>query len=519
MGRRVWIVREIVEILRFWQAGNSHRAISDRLGIARNTVRKYVREAIAAGATQETIWSLDQWATFVRQHFPEVIDPQARSERFSLLDPYREHIAEGLKTNRVSTVYQRIVEGQIDVSLSSFYRYVRLTFPDAITAKQVVVWRPEVEPGQEAQVDFGYLGTIPAMGKKLRIWAFILVLSFSRHMFVRMVTKMDKNTWIQCHVEAFNFFGGLVKHILLDNLKSGVLKPDLYDPLLNRAYDELGRHYGVLLDPCRSGSPKDKPRVERMIPYCRESLWKGREFTDNMDANNREALQWCLEVAGRRIHRTTRQRPVDLFKKEEEARLLPLPAHPFELANWKSNVSVGPDAHCSVDGHLYSVPWQLIGKKLSARITEKTVEFYQGDRLIKTHAKNSSRRRHTDPVDLPPDKVAYFQKTPQWCLKQANGIGEYAFEAVRQLLVEDTLAHLRSAQGIIRFTNKYGPSRVNSACQLALAYGDPSYRTIKGILERNQDFQAVLPINDYSGGKGAYLRGETAFAVLDERSN
>lgn len=519
MGRRVWIVREIVEVLRFWQAGNSHRAISDRLGVARNTVRKYVREAMAAGVTQETVWSADEWTTFVRQHFPEVIDPQARSERFSLLDPYREQIAEGLKTNRASTVFQRIVDGNVGVSLSSFYRYVRLTFPDVITAKQVVVWRPEVDPGQEAQVDFGFLGSVPTMGKKLRIWAFIMVLSFSRHMFVRMVTKMDKNTWLQCHVDAFRFFGGVPKRILLDNLKDGVLKPDLYDPLLNRSYDELGRHYGVLLDPCRGGSPKDKPRVERMVPYCRESLWNGREFTIDMDVNNREAMRWCLEVAGRRIHRTTRQRPIELFKKEEDTRLLPLPTTPFELACWKPSVAVGPDAHCSVEGHLYSVPWQLIGKKLQARITTKTVEFYQEDELVKTHTKDPSRRRHTDPADLPSDKIAFFQRTPQWCLKQANGIGSYAHEAVRQLLVEDTLAHLRSAQGLIRFAHNYGSIRVDSACQLALAYGDPSYRTIKGILERNQDVQAVLPINDYSGEKGAYLRGEAAFAVSDERSN
>lgn len=145
----------------------------------------------------------------------------------------------------------------------------------------------------------------------------------------------------------------------MDNLKDGVLKPDLYDPKFNRAYDELGRYYRTLIDPCRAGHPKDKPRVERVIPYLRDSFWRGRQFA-SLEEADREAPRWCLEVAGARIHGTTRQRPLELFQREEQPCLLPLPPEPWELAVWQ-RAKVAQDSHASVARSLYSVPYRYMG--------------------------------------------------------------------------------------------------------------------------------------------------------------
>ncbi|NPV81934.1 MAG: IS21 family transposase, partial [Firmicutes bacterium] len=154
----------------------------------------------------------------------------------------------------------------------------------------------------------------------------------------------------------------------MDNVASGVLKPDIYEPLLNRAYEEMAAHYGVLIDPCRKGKPKDKPRVERAIPYVRDSFWRGRSFS-SLTEINREAIRWCTEIAGMRIHGTTRQKPLEVFNLVEKPMLKSLPER-WEIAVWQT-AKVGPDSRCAVRRTLYSVPWQYMGRELSVRITDR----------------------------------------------------------------------------------------------------------------------------------------------------
>jgi hypothetical protein len=166
-----------------------------------------------------------------------------------------------------------------------------------------------------------------------------------------------------------------------------------------------------------------------------------------------------------------------------------------------------------VKGVLYSVPWRLLGRTLNVRITQQTVMFYDQDDLVKTHVKRPGQRRQTDHEDLPPDKIAFYQRNPQWCLKQARITGDACLETIRQVLAEDTLAHLRQAQGILRLVDTYGVDRLDKACRRALDYGDPGYRTIRGILKNNQDQQPVLFESDSSGDTGAYLRGQAAYAT------
>jgi len=306
---------------------------------------------------------------------------------------------------------------------------------------------------------------------------------------------------------------------VLDNLRDGVLKPDIYDPQLNRAYGEMGRHYGILLDPARSLHPKDKPHVERNVPYVRERLFGGREerFTD-LRAGAAWAEQWCREEAGMRIHRTTGRRPWELFNERELAALRPLPTEPWELCSWE-RAKVAPDSTCLVAGARYSVPWRLLDQTLDARLTERRVEFYRETDLVKVHVRGPRGSRQLDDGDLPPERIAFFRRTPQWCLEQAEGMGPQVRAAVADVLAVRTSARLRQAQRILELESTYGATRLAGACARACAYGDPRYLTIKNILSAGLDRQPgevpLWPLERQTQA-GAFLRGPAAFAPAGE---
>lgn len=277
--------------------------------------------------------------------------------------------------------------------------------------------------------------------------------------------------------------------------KTGVIKPDLYDPKLNRAYAEMAEHFGVLVDPARALKPKDKPRVERQMPYVRDSMWRGRTWTGIGDMQS-GALRWCTQVAGARSHRSLEgASPMSIFAAVEAVALIGLPTERFELASW-SSPKVGPDCHIKVGRALYSVPWRHIGTRIDTRETDRVVEVYVGGQLIKTHPW-IERGRQTDWDDYPPEKIAFFMRTPTWCRKKAAELGAHVEAVVVDLLGDGALHHLRSAQGIIGLADKHSAGRVDLACARAVAVGDPTYRTIKGILvagsEADSDVTATSP--------------------------
>ena len=506
MVRRRILVRDIVEILEHWQAGRSICAISRSLGVCRVTIRKYVYVVEARGYHQGDPTPPQGWKAFIAEVIPRPPDPSTRSEVFAKLLPYQDEIRAALASTKASTIWQRLRdEKRVKVSQPSFYRYLSCFLADVWKRPCITVRRDDPPPGEEAQIDFGYLGIWqdPKRGKRYRLWAFAMILSFSRHMFVRVVTRLDQREWLMCHILAFEFFGGVPQRIIPDNLKTGIIKPDLYDPKFNQGYEELAHHYGVIIDPARSGKPKDKPRVERIIPYVRDSFWSGRDFTSQEEIN-RQAIQWCLRIAGVRDHGTTHQQPLTLFRLAEEKELKPLPVSPFEIVTWHQ-AKVALDCHIQVTNTLYSVPYQYVRKRVDVKLGSKIVEIYLDYNLIKTHPRGSRGQRVTDWNDYPPEKAAFFQRTPAWSRQQASLVGPSTRETVDTLLGEHALHYLRQCQGILRLKEKYSPERLELACARANAFGDPRYRTVKTILERDLDKQTLLfePVRV----AGAFLRG------------
>ena len=247
MARRQFEVIDIVEVLQHWHAGRPKSVVADSLGIDPKTVRKYVAKAQEAGlAPGGPTLGRAEWAELVRGWFPELVDARARSRTFPVIEAHRERVKTMLETNTVSTVHQRLRdEHGLVLGISAFRLHVGAEFADDSVRDRVTVLRPDVQPGDEVQIDYGFLGSWldPLARRVRRVWGFVMVLACSRHMFVRLVRRLDQASWVASHVAGFAFFGGVPRRLVPDNLATGVERPDLYDPKINRAYGELAEHY------------------------------------------------------------------------------------------------------------------------------------------------------------------------------------------------------------------------------------------------------------------------------------
>jgi len=263
MARRTFVVVDVTEILIHWYAGRSVSEVATSLGVDRKTIRKYLAPAVAAGLCPGGApMAASDWAELVGGWFPHLADTRLRQVTWPQIGRHHDDIKQLLAAGVTqATIHQRLRdEHGLVASVASLRRYVAAMLPEDLRRAQVVVLREDVPPGEEAQIDYGYLGTWvdPMGGRRRRVWAFVMVLCCSRHLFVRPVLRMDQHAWTQAHIAAFEFFGGAPRRLVPDNLRTGVDRPDLYDPKINRAYAELASHYGVLIDPARARKPRDK---------------------------------------------------------------------------------------------------------------------------------------------------------------------------------------------------------------------------------------------------------------------
>lgn len=504
---------DITEILVHWHAGRSQNEIAASLGVDRKTIRKYTAPAEAAGYRPggDRVDEVE-WRARVSEWFPQLTDTSLRQVTWGEIGKFHDYICDQLEAGvTAATIHQRLRdEHGLGVSVASLRRYVRANLPEETRRAQVKVLAPnDAEPGEQAQIDYGRLGSWidPKTQKRRTIWAFVMVLVCSRMLFVRPVLRMDQQAWTSAHADAFDFFGGVPARLVPDNLKTGVDKPDLYDPKINRSYAELAAHYGVLVDPARAVQPTDKARVERPMPYVRDSFWRGRDFC-SLEQMQDEAIRWSREVANARACRPLAgASPQTVFDAIEAQTLRPLPAQGFVLASW-ARCKVGPDIHARVDKTLYSIPWRHIGATLDARSTETMVQFFAAGELVKTHPRKLGGKQ-TDYGDYPPEKIAFHMRTPVWCRKKAAQIGPNTVAVIADLLAENAIYRLRAAQGVLGLADKHNPGRLEAACAKAHAVGDPSYRTVKGILAAGaEDLPVVAPTGD--GGAAAFLHGPDA---------
>ena len=480
MSRRNIPMNDFAEVLFHWQKGQNKTQIATSLGISRPTVRKYLKAAQKAGLTQDSDAAtlahvLGEIAKVAK---PVTEWPSAVRQCLALHD---EQIQSWLgEPDMTAKQIKRLLDERGEVfSYSSVKRYVRNLKPGA----RLVTVRIETAPGEQAQVDFGQVTLTFAEGVKKKVWAFVMTLSYSRHRFVRFVERQDTNTWLECHIRAFEFLGGCARTILLDNLKAGVVKPDLYDPTLNRAYAELERHYGFIADPAKVATPEHKGKVERSMPIVRQQLVAGRQYRDLADANEK-ALDWSLTGVGMEKHGTTHEEPVLRFERDERACLIPLPASRFETPLWKE-CTVHPDHHVVFDKSYYSVPTRYVGKSVWVRGTFQLTEIFLNGERIKCHARaHKPGTWRTDENDYPEKARAFLFAHPTWCRQQAETLGESVSRMVQEILAPHALKNLRKAQAVLRLADRHGADRLDAACRHLLLFGSTSRASLQRLLEK-----------------------------------
>ena len=474
-------MREIVEIINRLRNGDSERAISDDLGNSRVTVNRYHRLAEEKGLLDLSVPSPQASAVL------EAIGPQNRKTRVaSSVLPFEDTLLEwdgnGIE---MVTMFDRLVE---NYGYRGSYSSVRRFLANKRSANPEVWVRIETAPGEEAQVDFGYAGMMkdPSTGLMRKAWFFVMTMCNSRHIYVELVFNQTIAMWVRCHIRAFKWFGGVPKRVVIDNLKSAVIKSLLEDPVFCAPYRELALHYGFQIRPCRPRVPRHKGKVESGVHYVKRNFMPLQTFVDIDDANRR-AAKWVLEYAGVRKHGTTAQQPLERFRAVEQSALSPLPAQPFTLEEVRE-VKVGRDCHVTICGSYYSAPFVLAGKSLEVHLYPNTVQLYDGIDLVCTHERAKAKgERITRGEHYPAEKRKFLEHTPDYCRNAAKEAGPFCHELICGILDVRPADNLRAAQQTIALVEKNTASRVEAACRRAIYYGDPHYRRVKSILAAGTD--------------------------------
>lgn len=472
---------DVRELLRRIKVGETDRAVARALKIARKTVGRYRKQAQAQGWLIGELPSALDLEFLLHQMVPKCALPRQLFKAVDHKDRIEALIKAGVQSR---TIFQRLREDHGFLgSYSSVYRYVKSLKPGSPEG----FVRMEVDPGDEAQVDFGSAGEMvdPETGEVKKAHVFVMTLSHSRHQYAVIVFDQKVGTWLRCHREAFDHFGGVPKKIVLDNLKAAIVRAVFHDVAVQRSYREFAEHYEFLISPCRPRTPRHKGKVESGVKYVKNNFLAGQNFHDLSQANEK-LLKWIETTAGLRIHGTIKEQPLLYFEARERAALSPLPLAPYDMGVWKQ-AKLHPDCHLVLDGAYYSAPYRLIGQQLWVRTNGRDVLIFHDYERIATHSWGRPGVRRTIRAHYPPEKIMFLMATPHYCRDKAAAIGAATAQVVEGLLNERPLDRLRTAQAVLRLADKYGPNRLEAAARRALCYDDPTYTTLKNILKKGLD--------------------------------
>lgn len=482
MSNRRFEVYQYRQILLRLKAGDSIRSIArDKLAD-----RKKVR-SIATAAKQQA-WLSGELPT------DEVLNNFFRMEHVSenkkkILN-YEEQIEKWANQGiQASTIHATLVRDKgYTGSYDTVQRFIKKIKSNILKATMVL----DFKPGECAQVDFGMGPKLldERTGELIPSWIFVMVLCWSRHQYAEIVLHQDVETWLACHRHAFEWFGGVVKKIIIDNPKCAITRACYYDPVVQRAYYDYAEDYGFMISACPPREPQKKGIVESGVKYVKNNFVPLRNFINKVDAN-KQLQQWVLETAGNRIHGTTKEQPLALFATEQTL-LKSLPEKPPEYLTW-AKVKLHADCHVTYLKCRYSAPYQFIKQCLWLRATSTTLRIYHDNKLIAVHSRLfKAGSRSTLSEHLPPNAIAYCFHDPQTCLAAAQRIGQGCEQVVKQLLENSVVDFLRAVQGIVGLEKKYSAVRVNAACLRAIHFQSVHYKTISTILKKGLEY-APLP--------------------------
>jgi transposase len=514
MAFREVTVIEVREVLRAWLAGGGLRKVAEQAGVDRKTARRYVQAAQAAGVVRDG--GLGQLCD---ELIGQVVDavrpvrPAGHGSAWQALEGQREQVSAWLGRDlTVVKIHDLLARRGVVVPYRTLHRFC-VQCCGFGRGGGTTVRVADGQPGCECQVDFGKMGMIydPVSGRRRVVHALIFTAVYSRHMFVWLSFSQTLETVIAGCEAAWEFFGGVFKVIIPDNMKPIVAEADAVNPRFTTGWLDYAQHCGFATDPARVRHAKDKPRVERTVSYVRSNFFAGEEFVGLADAQPR-ARRWCADGAGMRVHGTTQARPAEVFAEHEAGVLLAVPPA-YDVPIFK-RVKVHRDYHLEVGKALYSAPKDYIGQYLDVRADSKLVKLFWRGQLVKVHPRQLPGGRQTDPEDLPADKVGYAMRDLDRLVGAARGhgadVGIYA-----QRLLDDPLpwTRMRQVYRLLGLARRYGDGAVNTACGKALALDVVSVSKIASMLEKATENNPSPPRANRAAKPGRFARDPGEFAA------
>ena len=444
------------KIKQYHQNGLTPGQIADQLALDDRTVKKWLEQ--------------------------ERFRQRKQADRKSKLDPYKEHISRLLNNHSYSAIqiFQQLKEQGFSGGYTIVKDYVRRVRP----IRKPAFLKLSFAPGECAQVDWGSYGSVKVGSTHRRLSFFVMVLCYSRLMYLEFTLSQTMEHWLACHQNAFRFFGFLVEKIMVDNLKSAVLKRNIgQGPVFNAKYLDFARHYGFTIIPCGVGKGNEKGRVESGVGYTKKNLLNGLDIP-NFESLGQAAKIWLDQVANVRIHGETKKKPIDLFNQEKSL-LRPLPEHDFDIGT-VSQVRVSRQFRITLDTNRYSVPAEYAGARLTLKTYPDRLLIYDSEKLVARHQRSYDRHQDFEDPDHPKPLLEYRKKARDQKIMmrflKLSQKSPFYFEALEKKRL-NAFVHVRK---IVALSDIYGEEAVGRAIEDALVYHAFSSEYIANILEQRK---------------------------------
>ena len=480
-------IREVIHRLR---EQHSDRRIGREIKIDRSIVKKIRALSI-----------LHNWldASTAMPNDEEIFkfwNSTSKAQKSHPLDLHRSHIEQWKKDGCSAVVIHQLLKDQCSCDPQSIRRYLNKYFPNQVDPVMV----RNTVPGQDLDIDFGYLGKFfDDEGIIRKAWVFSFRLRHSRRTYREVVLDQSSKTFLLAHTHAFEWFGGVSKNVILDNCKAAITQCTIDNDMIRRSYQELAEHYGFIISPCLPRTPEHKGGVEGDVKYTKSNflcyfLAQQKEKIIVMP-ELRELIpalaRWGSEVADTHIVQGVGRSPLEIFKSEEEKALRPLPTNRWELTSW-SQSTVRRDWRIMFDSSYYAVPYELIGKLVQVCATTSLVRIFYNHKEIAYHERSKKKWEYKRKVEYaPPLQEAVLQCSREGLLSLAEMVGSHTYQVTHEILSHPTIDKLRPVRHLLNLANKYSKERLEKACQRACRYKMFSYENIKNILINNLDQQPI----------------------------
>lgn len=503
-------MRRIREVLRLkFELGLNDSEVARGAGVARSTVQDHLRRIAASGMAPAQLLALDDVTLDER-----VFGPRERRDKSRPL-PDWESIERQLRGRGVTL---RLLWLEYLEAHDGGYKYSQFLehFRAWQQASRPPVMRQVHRAGESLEVDYaGMCLGVHDQGTEREAQIFVACLPCSQLIYAEASWSQGIEDWLGAHVRALTFIGGCPEKLIPDNLKSGVTDPSYYDPVLNRSYHELARYYGIAIVPARVRRPRDKASVESAVNQVERWVLaplRNRRFFSLDEAN--DAITERLEFVNNRPFSPPREGSRrSLFEEIERNALKPLPAEPFVIGQWLT-AKVNIDYHIVADDHFYSVPYQLLHRRLDVFVTATAVSVFADGKRVASHIRSFIPARHTTlPEHMPPAHQAMAQRTPDRLRQDAAKLGPVIGAYVDRLLTarEHPEQGVRSCLGVLRLAKAYGAARVELACERALAAGALSSRYVEKLLKADLRQPFLDPQPDEGLGVHSFVRGSSYY--------